>query len=783
MTRVFLVAVLIMMPLGCAKPSGSAEDAAADLKPAGDQTLPRDQSAASGVIELLFYDERAFAGQPAEPTLRLTTRVRVVEEGAMSFEQAEAVFTAPDGTRTFLYAGAGEYDQSAKRVALTGGVRLESGTLRIELQDMLWVNETQTARSEQPATIRDGKTHLQAETFEFYPGGDESMPGEELLVLSGVTGAIDLSAADKEENRAAGSGPAHLKSPAAGMGSDFTTMIIRAAPRVRMRSRRFESIQGGAAIELSTGEAGAEPVLLAADETLFLYGDGEGALPEAVELTGGVDLNGPPGTIRSDTARLDLRRNRFDFLGNVHGSTPEVEEFRADRLVYDSARIELSGQVRVVGADGSIKAETARRDESTRVMSFAGDVAMSSPEGSIRSNEAELNEALRTMTFTGAVRGDLGEVKGFAATRIIHHLDSGDSDITHLRIDRIDLADAGAPADAGAMDFSWMSIAKAPKVRVKARRVSTISGGLEFLLHSASPDTPPTRVRALEAGFVYKDDGNALPALMRLERDVMVESPQGEIRAATAEIRPALKQFEFQGNVEGRTPDVPRFTSRKLMYDPAAIVLSGDVDVSHSDGHIRADRAELDPVGKTMVFTGNVHGDAPPVRGLRAEQLVFNPVTNEVQLLKATIAEMDSSRTKPEDVYRLQETDILDWPGLVAALRVAEDSENPSPAKRIVALLPEHVRDALRRLPTDRAPNATVQNELLGKLNPLLDRTDLYDEESWRDAPLDGDTRALLARAPSGLAKVDLVRLNRGLLEAAFPGRIAHHSASEAAQP
>lgn len=781
MKRAHAVVLALICLLGaCTKPNGPGSGAG-DQKGPADASLPQDKSAASGTIELLFYDERVPTNIPAQPTLRLKTRVKVVEGGIMSFESAEAVFTSPDGTESYLRAGAGEYDQSAKRIALTGGITLDSGGLHIELADILWTNETQSAHSEKPAIIRNNATVLTAATFVFYPRGDETDRDQEVLVLSEATGDIDLASGQGAETVQKAAEPV-AESGDAPVRMDFDRMVLDKAPTVRMVARRLRSITGGVNVELISSKSEQDAIRLSSDVVSFEYSEAVQTLPTTIKLEGNVQLGGPLGQIASKTAVFDLAQKQILFVGAVRGASPEVQEFQADRLAYAAGRLELEGRVHVATADGKVDAGRAVRDDKKHLMTFSEGVVMSGAEGTIRSSTAELDEASRRMVFSGGVQGDLGDIRGFSASRIVYDLEKGDADLTDLKVRRIEMKKTEEKSDGSGLDFSEMSIEKAPQVRVKEKRVEAISGGMEFLLRSAAREDEGMRVRAAAAEFVYGAEGGTLPSVVRLKGGVHVTGAQGEIRSQRAEMSPQAKRFVFSGEVAGRTPDIPQFRAGELMYDPQKVVLQGAVEILHQDGTIRAERAELNPATKELHFTGNVHGDAPPVRGLAAEELYFNPATNEVRIAKANIAELNPRGEKPEGAFLLKESDIRDWPRFLQLLRSAERASDLSAARRVVSLLTPEFRSALYRLAPDRTPNATVQEEILRQLNPLLTRNDLYDADAWRSIRLDKETNALVTRNVADLSKAERVRMNRGLFESAFPECIAPVT-SEGAQP
>lgn len=117
---------------------------------------------------------------------------------------------------------------------------------------------------------------------------------------------------------------------------------------------------------------------------------------------------------------------------------------------------------------------------------------------------------------------------------------------------------------------------------------------------------------------------------------------------------------------------------------------------------------------------------------------------------------------------RLSEGDILDWKLFANELRQGGERAAPSPARRIWTLLPQTLKTKLSGTPDD-----DLRADLVKELNLLLERRDFHDGASWRDVPLDDEAKKLLARDIAKLDRDTLRRLNRRLLESAFPRTIA----------
>lgn len=125
--------------------------------------------------------------------------------------------------------------------------------------------------------------------------------------------------------------------------------------------------------------------------------------------------------------------------------------------------------------------------------------------------------------------------------------------------------------------------------------------------------------------------------------------------------------------------------------------------------------------------------------------VVFNPITYGASYLKAS--------------------DISDWDGLVAAFH-SEAGRDPSTR---VGTFGTHLSPELYKQ-LDAYPNdSRTRAAFLDQINLSLEQPDLYNEELWEDAGLNGESRAMLDKGLDTLNERQRVRFNRLLLEAALP--------------
>ena len=125
------------------------------------------------------------------------------------------------------------------------------------------------------------------------------------------------------------------------------------------------------------------------------------------------------------------------------------------------------------------------------------------------------------------------------------------------------------------------------------------------------------------------------------------------------------------------------------------------------------------------------------------------------------------------------EADVQDWPGFIAALRAQAAAPGLSPAKEVLALLSDEVSALLSAQPADKPVDAALLRRLIAELNTrVLTSTKLCDRShraAWQGVTLGAELTDLLRRHDVDLVLTDqeLPRLNRLLIEAAWPGRVA----------
>ncbi len=92
-----------------------------------------------------------------------------------------------------------------------------------------------------------------------------------------------------------------------------------------------------------------------------------------------------------------------------------------------------------------------------------------------------------------------------------------------------------------------------------------------------------------------------------------------------------------------------------------------------------------------------------------------------------------------------------------------------SPRARLRSLLSGNLKERIKNVSSeDLGGQRGALSNLVDELNALLDRRDLYDEDSWKSSPLGDEAKEYLKRGTDNLSEVELRRFNRLLVDVAL---------------
>lgn len=115
---------------------------------------------------------------------------------------------------------------------------------------------------------------------------------------------------------------------------------------------------------------------------------------------------------------------------------------------------------------------------------------------------------------------------------------------------------------------------------------------------------------------------------------------------------------------------------------------------------------------------------------------------------------------------------VVDWLGFCSNLNRDRREEEPNPGKRIWELLPKPIQTVVAVGAQEGKLNKGRRSEIVEALNKVLKQKDFYQEESFPDAVVPEKAKQLLRRDRDRLSAADVQKLNRFLLEAAYPQEV-----------
>jgi hypothetical protein len=205
---------------------------------------------------------------------------------------------------------------------------------------------------------------------------------------------------------------------------------------------------------------------------------------------------------------------------------------------------------------------------------------------------------------------------------------------------------------------------------------------------------------------------------------------------------------------------------------PSRILLEGKVVIEHPQAKVRAEKADWDFDKGLLTFTGDPVMSSEQVEELQGEKIVLNFKENRFQVFggRAKVINLQPvAEGGPSGSSLLQESDITDWAGFIGQIKSQGAAAGPSPGKQVLSLLEPQVQ----KLVTTVAAETLIENKgkLLKQVNHVITSPRLYNADAWKGVELAPEIQALAGQA--NLSAPDQMRLNRALIEAAFPGMVS----------
>ena len=601
-------------PATASTPTGPSAPPAAGPPAPAETKLDEQTVASSSGTKLRYFRDVLDSDQPQTPSFELEAeRFSMTADNLYIVEKATAIAYGKDGSQTKFEAGEGQFDENTKTTQLKGNAICTMGTQRVEMQDVIWTNETQTAATQNPVVVSDGETKLQAGSMEYNTD-------TKVLALHTLSGTVSMK------------GPQTDAAPATTDTETFEFIDVKKGGLGEFLDGQLQHITGGVEIALRGPDPNAKPMQLSAEKIEFQWNEGERTKPKGIRLEGGVSVDGPQGLITAGRADLDLAANSLVFAGNVQGKSESIESFDAERIVYDMktgdsemtnlvargislgapgaeaksgaadfSRMNIERAGRVVSSGGQVKTMTGgvsitlepraaggtpmKLNAGEAVFSWSGDggqptaiamrgsVRVDGPQGAIHADRGDLDLAKKELVFTGKVNGSLPQLERFDAGKLVYNIESGETLMSNVTAKGLAIAaqkkDDKPVEDADKKKgYSRMDIESAPEVSLTGQNLNWMRGGVSLIMRADDPKEPPLTVTAGELVFGYEKDQTS-PQRILLKQNVAMDAPEMSVKSDQADLNIGANLVVFTGNVSGSTPQVSDFIATQLSYNMA----------------------------------------------------------------------------------------------------------------------------------------------------------------------------------------------------------------------
>lgn len=126
--------------------------------------------------------------------------------------------------------------------------------------------------------------------------------------------------------------------------------------------------------------------------------------------------------------------------------------------------------------------------------------------------------------------------------------------------------------------------------------------------------------------------------------------------------------------------------------------------------------------------------------------------------------------------------DIIDWPALCSQLNSVRDTDQPGPNRRIWSLLSQETQSDIEAASRGNRLKEEQKSTIVNALNEILSRRDFYQKQDVPNIPISTEAEKLLDLRRKDLSPKEIQRLNRLLVEAAYPHEIVKSQVGEIAR-
>jgi hypothetical protein len=272
-------------------------------------------------IDLFLHSSRPTFGDIEAPTFSVhaDSGKRLDDSRVSSFENAHAIIYRKEEGNLALVAKSMIVDEVNKTAQMAGGVRVTSGRLVVDVEELSWDDTARIARSESTATLDDGSNRISGRSIVIYPDTDRIELG---------SGSATVQLAEVVEKKA----PAADK---AAHATQFESIEIKSHQGFSGNfAGQIREIKGPAHLVI-IGKEAADTMSVNADLVTFRYAKPEDTMPAEMLFKGRVEFIHSQGTFHADEAAVDLAAGKVRFRGNVTIASEQIRGARTRSFDLD----------------------------------------------------------------------------------------------------------------------------------------------------------------------------------------------------------------------------------------------------------------------------------------------------------------------------------------------------------------------------------------------------------------------------------------------------------------
>ncbi|HEY2971779.1 MAG TPA: WD40 repeat domain-containing protein [Pyrinomonadaceae bacterium] len=230
---------------------------------------------------------------------------------------------------------------------------------------------------------------------------------------------------------------------------------------------------------------------------------------------------------------------------------------------------------------------------------------------------------------------------------------------------------------------------------------------------------------------------------------------------------PGLRPFEFD--------EYELFFGREEQYEQMVGRLS-EMRFLAVVGTSGSGKSSLVKAGLLPALYGGMMSAGPDWR-----VALFRPKEDPIRELALALnhRRVFGDRSKENGSSQFKMTEAIDWQSLCSRLSAEAREQSHNPGGRVLEVLPVEKRDVILKVARGRTVEEG-KSDFVQTFNEVLKQRNFYQARDFERIQIKGDAKVLLSRGQNNLSDLEIEKLNRLILEAAYPQEIAKNGEIQA---